>query len=123
MKDRYKIVGAGNWDSRIIPIKNLYTDDGSEEHFGLLASPIKSWEHERDFVNALKVFEYQEAVENEAERFEKVLNFLNEWLPNEVTINPRRESPKKLLDDGWNFRGIMWQENECYIAYFWLTTA
>ena len=119
----YKVVNAGYYDSRIIPIKNLYTDDGSEEHFALLASPVKNWKDERDFVNALKMFEYQETVENEPERAENVLKKLNARLPNELLIMPRPETRKKLLDDEWNFQGVMWQENECYIAYFWLTTA
>ena len=96
---------------------------GSEEHFALLASPVKNWKDERDFVNALKMFEYQETVENEPERAENVLKKLNARLPNELLIMPRPETRKKLLDDEWNFQGVMWQENECYIAYFWLTTA
>ena len=123
MTNGYEIVRAGYFDNRIIPIKNLDTRDGSEEHFALLASPIDSWEHERDFVNALKLFEYRETVKNEVERFEEVLKNLNARLPNEITITPRPESPKKLLDDEWNFQGVMWQENDCFIAYFWLTTA
>ncbi len=115
------------FDKRLIRVKDIISVHGSEEHFVLLVSPIKSWAKEAEFIHALKLFSEEDEDSDyygkAEDHFSFLLKFFNSFMPNQITLNPSSESPKKVLIDIWCCKAIIWQENECYFAYSWSTTA
>lgn len=122
----YELAKSGYFDPRIIRIKDIISTYGSEEHFALLVSPIKSWVNEAEFIDALKLLggdENSDYTGEKADHFSFLLNFFNNFMPSEILINPSSACNKKVLFDIWCCKAITWQENECYFAYSWSTTA
>ncbi len=141
MQNGYKFADGAFYDERLVPVKFIISTYGSEETFALFVSPKRKWRRESEFVASLKLFGDAEddaedigiaiidiididVVEpNSDEHFLYLSIFFNDYMPEEITINPEPHINKKVLKDAWCCKSIMWEENKCYFAFLWMTTA
>lgn len=129
MRKGYKFADGAFYDERLIPVKFIVSTYGSEETFALFVSPIRKWRRESEFVAALKLFGDPEdddvdmIVSNPDEHFAYLSMFFNDYMPEEITINPFTHSNGKVLKNAWCCKSIMWENNKCYFAFLWMTTA
>ena len=124
MTEAFKTTGESAHDARIIPIKEYLTEDGSCETLGLYVSLKKSWSNRAEFLSVIKLHHPHLTIKTQKpEHFEKLLEWFNAYLPDEITITPRYESLRNVIFDDWDCKTIMWEEDGRYYLFHWNTTA
>ena len=111
------------WDERILPVIDLWTIDGSQQHFALLVTRIDRWDSENDFLNSLSFMGCDPYSNSDDRNFDRLLSTFNQLRPDLITIHPHYTSKRKVLFDDSYSTGIMWEEHGRYYVYYWTSSA